>query len=390
MPSRLPFGIRLNFDRWLLIFVFALIAIGVPTVYSSSHQWAYSAYDDAMFFLKRQMMWAVIGTVGMLMASQFPYAKLQRLSVPLALGIMFILLLVLVFGALTNGARRWLTDNASIQPSEWAKLIVIIYVSHWLTKRHSRLNTIVDGFIPFLFIIGVSAGLIALQPDLSTSIVIVTTAMGMFFIAGAPLSQFGTLGGIMAALVFALLVSEPWRVARFMRFLEPLKDRTGDGYQIYQMLIALSNGGLTGNGFGTLSKTVEYLPASHTDAIFAVIGNDFGFVGCAVIVVLFAFLTWRCMTIALNAPDLFGRLLGMGIALWIGVQALLNIASATSTVPFTGIPLPFISLGGSALVAEMTGIGILLNIALSAPRVHQPNARMAASVGRPAAPAHAE
>jgi cell division protein FtsW len=376
--------LRLNLDYRLIIYVFILLGIGLPMVFSASHLLAYRDYNDALYFFQRQAMWAVIGLVAMFVVSQIPYRVYQYFSVPLAFGMLAVLALVDIFGSLTNGARRWALEG-SVQPSELAKLVVIIYVGHWLTSRRNRLSNILDGYLPFLLIVGVSAGLIALQPDLSTAIVLVVTAMAMFFAAGAPILQIiGTLFAVVG-IGATMLYTVRWRMARLLIFIDPLKDKTGDGFQIYQMLLAMSSGGLTGHGFASLTGTVGYLPASHTDAIFAVVGNDFGFIGCTLVIILYALLAWRGMAIAQNAADQFGRILAVGISVWLASQALLNIASATASVPFTGIPLPFISLGGSALVSEMIGIGILLNIALSAPRVRQPNARMAASLGRPAA-----
>jgi len=389
MSAILRWRPRLSFDLPLLLLVAALIGIGLPTVFSASNAFIFYGTNDTMYFLKRQLGFVALGVIALAFFSQFNYRWLRFPALAALAGIMGVLGVLRLFAGTTNGAVRWVMDG-SIQPSEWAKPIVIVYVSYWLSLRRDMLHRWMDGFWPFMFMIGLSALLILAQPDLSTAIVIIATALAMFFVAGAPLSQLLVLTMMAAGMGAYMMWAESWRLARLLRFMDPLADSSGDHYQAYQIILALGNGGLTGNGFSSLFSTVGFVPVSHTDAIFAVIGNDFGMLGCVLVIVLFSALIWQGMSVALNAPDLFGRLIGIGITSWFGVQAFLNMASVTSLIPFTGIPLPFISLGGSALVTEMAAVGILLNISSMTPRVHKANARMASSVSRPAYPARGQ
>jgi cell division protein FtsW len=360
-------GARWNLDFKLFAIVAVLTAIGLPMVLSASHLLSYRDYGQSTYFLQRQGMWVPIGFAVMFIFSRIPYMFWRRVSILLMAATVLTLIGVLAFAAVNNGARRWLSDG-SVQPSEVAKLITIIYVGHWLASRKDKLARVSYGLIPFYVIVGGVAGLVIIQPDLSTAIVLVLTALAMFFVAGAPVGQLLLSSVSLSSVAGSMLVMYvPWRVTRLLIFMDPLKDKTGEGYQIYQMLLAMGSGGWTGNGFSSLTGTIGYLPASHTDAIFAVIGNDFGIVGCTVVVLLFVLLVRRGLLIAEHAPEAFGNLLATGITVWLISQALLNVASTTASIPFTGIPLPFISFGGSALVTAMAGIGVLLNISTYRP-----------------------
>lgn len=353
---------RAGFDYKLIAIVAALLGIGLPMVFSASHLLAYRDFGNAAYFLQRQGLWLAIGLAVMLLFSLIPYAFWQRVSIPLMLLTMATLGGLLAFAAINHGARRWLSEG-SFQPSEVAKLVTIIYMAHWLASRKDQLQHISYGLIPFYLIVGGVAGLVMMQPDLSTAIVLLAAALAMFFVAGAPIGQLLLSSVVLGGLVGGgLILMVPWRMSSLLIFLDPLKDRTGEGYQIYQMLLAMSSGGLTGNGFSSLTGTIGYLPASHTDAIFAVIGNDFGIIGCTFVVILYTLLARQGLSIAERAPNAFGHLLATGITVWLIGQAFLNIASTTASIPFTGIPLPFISFGGSALVSALAGVGVLLNI----------------------------
>jgi cell division protein FtsW len=345
-------------------------------VFSASHLLAYRVYDDATYFLQKQLVWVGVGFATMFVFSQIPYTFWRRVSIVLMVGTIAVLSALLALASVNNGARRWLSEG-SFQPSEVAKLVTIIYVGHWLNSRKSQLSHVTYGLIPFYIIVGGVAGLVISQPDLSTAIVVVVAALAMFFVAGAPLLQlFVSTIGVSGVAVGFLVFLVPWRLQRLLIFIDPLRDKSGEGYQIYQMLLALGSGGWTGNGFSSLTGTIGYLPASHTDAIFAVVGNDFGLIGCSFVILMFVLLARRGLLIAERAPDAFGNMLATGITVWLASQALLNIASTTSSIPFTGIPLPFISFGGSALVSAMAGIGVLLNIGRYRP------ARAAKETGR--------
>jgi cell division protein FtsW len=367
---------RLNYDFRLVAIVSILLGIGLPMVFSASHLLAYRVYDDATYFLQKQLVWVGVGFATMFVFSQIPYTFWRRVSIVLMVGTIAVLAALLALASVNNGARRWLSEG-SFQPSEVAKLVTIIYVGHWLNSRKSQLSHVTYGLIPFYFIVGGVAGLVISQPDLSTAIVVVAAALAMFFVAGAPLLQlFVSTIGVSAVAVGFLVFLVPWRLQRLLIFIDPLRDKSGEGYQIYQMLLAMGSGGWTGNGFSSLTGTIGYLPASHTDAIFAVVGNDFGLIGCSFVILMFVLLARRGLLIAERAPDAFGNMLATGITVWLASQALLNIASTTSSIPFTGIPLPFISFGGSALVSAMAGIGVLLNIGRYRP------ARAANATGR--------
>lgn len=367
---------RLNYDFRLVAIVSILLGVGLPMVFSASHLLAYRVYDDATYFLQKQLVWVGVGFATMFVFSQIPYTFWRHVSIVLMVGTIAVLGALLALASVNNGARRWLSEG-SFQPSEVAKLVTIIYVGHWLTSRKSQLSHVTYGLIPFYFIVGGVAGLVISQPDLSTAIVVVAAALAMFFVAGAPLLQlFVSTIAVSGVAVGFLVFLVPWRLQRLLIFVDPLRDKSGEGYQIYQMLLAMGSGGWTGNGFSSLTGTIGYLPASHTDAIFAVVGNDFGLIGCSFVILMFVLLARRGLLIAERAPDAFGNMLATGITVWLASQALLNIASTTSSIPFTGIPLPFISFGGSALVSAMAGIGVLLNIGRYRP------ARAAKETGR--------
>ena len=270
--------------------------------------------------------------------------------------------LVLVIGDVRFGGQRWLF-NGSVQPSELSKLAIIIYIADWLSSKGEQIRKVSYGLVPFAILLGVSTGLIVLQRDLGTAILIATTALTMFFIAGGNLWQMllsGILGG---GTLYLLITRSAYRMARLTAFLDPLNsDPLGNGYQIRQILIALGSGGLTGLGLGASRQKFGYIPASHTDGIFAILGEELGLIGALVVIGLFGFLAYRGFRIALAAPDSFGTVLASGITCSLIFQAIINIGVVTASLPFTGIPLPFISFGGSSLVITMAGTGLLLAV----------------------------
>jgi cell division protein FtsW len=275
---------------------------------------------------------------------------------------LLLLVLVLLVGDERFGGQRWLF-NGSIQPSELGKLAIIIYIADWLSSKGEQIRRVSYGLIPFAILLGVITGLIVLQRDLGTAILISTTALAMFFIAGGNLVQIllsGILGG---GTLYFLITSSPYRMARMTAFLDPLNsDPLGNGYQIRQILIALGSGGLTGLGLGASRQKFGYIPASHTDGIFAILGEELGLIGVLTVIGLFAFFAYRGFRIALAAPDAFGVVLASGITCSLVFQAIINVGVVTASLPFTGIPLPFISFGGSSLVISMASIGLLLAV----------------------------
>ena len=350
-----------GFDVALVLAVATLLAVGLIMVYSTTYALGFRLYANPNFFLVRQGMWVVVGVAALLVMTRVRYTGWQRISVLVMAGMLLLLAALLIFGGERFGGRRWFFGG-SVQPSELAKLAVVIYIADWLSSKGEQIRDVTYGLIPFAILIGVVTGLILLQPDFSTSMLIAATAFAMFFVAGAEVKQLAIsflVGGLALAI---LILQAPYRLERIAVFLDPMSDPSEDGYQIVQTLRALVRGGVTGQGLGNSQQKLGALPAAHTDAIFAVLGEELGLVGGLVVIGLFAILAYRGFRIAQNAPDTFGMMLATGITAWLAFQALINIAVVTSTMPFTGIPLPFISFGGSSLVTSMAGVGLLLNI----------------------------
>ena len=350
-----------RYDYLLIIVMVALLIVGLMMVYSATFALGYQLYGQPAYFFIRQALWMGLGLIAMIITARIEYHTWRTWSIPIMAGALLLLGLVLAVGSDRFGGQRWLLKG-SVQPSELAKLAVIIYIADWLSSKGPRIRRVTYGLIPFAILLGFVTGLIMLQPDFSTAVLIATTAVGMFFIAGGDLWQM-IASGILGGTTFALLITRSeYRMARITSFLNPLGDHLGSNYQIRQILIALGSGGITGLGLGASRQKFGYIPASHTDGIFAILGEELGLVGCLVVIALFAFLAYRGFRVAMVAPDAFGTVLAGGITCSLIVQALINIAVVTATAPFTGIPLPFISFGGSSLVISMTGVGLLLAI----------------------------
>ncbi len=349
-------------DYLLVVTVAALLIIGLMMIYSATFALGYQLHDQPTYFFIRQMLWLGIGILVLIIFAHAEYHTWQRFSVPLMLLNLALLGLVLLVGQTHFGAQRWLL-NGSIQPSELSKLIIVIYIAAWLSSKGEQIRKVSYGLVPFAILLGVIVGLVVLQQDLSTAILIGVTALAMFFIAGGNLLQI-TASGILGGGTLVLLISRsPYRLARIASFLDPLNgDPLGDGYQIRQILIALGSGGITGLGLGASRQKFGYIPASHTDGIFAILGEELGLIGCLVVIGLFAFLAYRGFRIALAAPDAFGTILASGLTCGLIFQAIVNVGVITASLPFTGIPLPLISFGGSSLVVTMASIGLLLAV----------------------------
>lgn len=359
----------------------ALLTIGIDMVFSASFVVAHNSpqYGSATYFLTRQALWAGLGLAAMIAMARIDYRRWHGLSILLMSWAVFMLMAVLwtPLGQSEYGAQRWLRlGPISLQPSEFAKLAVIIYFADWLSGKGAQVRNLTYGSVPFALLLSLVAGLVLLQPDLGTALVIVATAVGLFFIAGANLVHFGSglvLGG--AALVL-LVAGAGYRAQRLAAFLNPEKDPLGIGWHTIQSQIALGSGGLWGVGLGASRQKFYYLPSAHTDAIFAVIGEELGLVGALGVLALVGLFAYGGFRIALAAADPFGGLLAAGVTWWIVLQALLNIAVVLALVPFTGVPLPFVSAGGSALVVSLAGVGLLLSVSrhrgsrLSSPQEH--------------------
>jgi cell division protein FtsW len=266
-------------------------------------------------------------------------------------------------GVERNGARRWLELGPfTLQPSEFAKLAVIIYISAWLSARRENLNQLSLGLVPFVLMVSVVGGLVIVEPDMGTAVIIVLTTSTLFFVAGAPLTHLMLLIASGGVVTYVMVLAQEYRLDRISSFVSPDSDPQGTGFHILQLLIALGSGGATGLGWGVSRQKFFYVPGAHTDGVFAIIGEEVGFVGLMGVLALFAFFLYRGLKATVSSRDQFGMLLGVGIVSWIGYQTLINIGGITRSIPLTGVPLPFLSYGGSALIAVMAAAGVLLSI----------------------------
>jgi cell division protein FtsW len=339
--------------------VAALVAVGLMMVYSTTSNMGYHQHGDQAHFVKRQLLWLGIGVVALITAGWLDYRHWMKFSILIMAGTI-LLLIALVIIPTENG--RLLIGN-SVSPAELAKLAVVIYIGHWLSSKGEHLRRLPYGLLPFTIMVGIIAGLVMAQPDISEAMVIVLVAVSMFFLAGAHIRQFviGTVGGIAA---FVLVVRElPTAIARLEPFFKYWKDPLNStNFQLKQGLTALGSGGLLGLGPGNGRMKYFWLPAAHTDSVFAIVGEELGLLGCLGLIALFVVVAYRGFHLARNAPDSFGSLLAAGLTCWIAFQAMVNILVVTGTIPYTGIALPFISVGGSSLVTCMVGIGIMISI----------------------------
>jgi cell division protein FtsW len=348
-------------DYVLLIAVAALLLFGMVMVFSTTFDWSYQETSNPLSIFWRQVLWVGLGVLGMFALSRVDYMWWRWLAVPLMGLALALLILVLIFGSVNFGAQRTFF-NGSLQPSEPAKLAIIIYIAAWLSSKGAKVRQVTYGLIPFGVLIGLIASLIVLQPDFGTAILIVLTSAAMFFIAGADLLQLG-IGCLVATGTFYVLISKSTHGAtRVSQFLEAWKDPSATSHHVQQALVALGSGGLFGRGLGVSYQKFGYLPAPHTDSVFAVLGEELGLAGCLIVVALFALVAQRGFKIAQEARDPFGAVLAAGLTCWLIFQALINIAVVIGIIPFTGIPLPFLSLGGSAMVSALLAVGLLLSV----------------------------
>lgn len=344
-------------DFILLAVVILLSLFGILFVYDASVIEAYRSFSDKFFFVKQQLVWTMIGLFLAFTLSLVPYQVYKKFGVWFFILSIFLLIIVLLpmFGTKTLGAKRWISlGSMRLQPAELTKLALVMYLASFLEKKRN--------FAQISVIVAVVAGLVMLEPDLGTTVVLSSIAAGMYFLSGAPLLSFVILGvaGILMGSLF-ILTSE-YRKARVETFLNPMQDPLGASYHIRQVLIALGSGGILGLGIGKSRQKYAYIPAATTDSIFAIIAEEIGFLGSLIIIFLFFTFIIRAFRIAKRAPDSFGQLLAGGIAVWLSVQTLLNLATMVALVPLTGVPLPFISYGGSSTVTNLAGVGVLLNI----------------------------
>ncbi len=353
-----------NIDYTFLAVVIMLLAYGLIMMFSASSATAHYRMDDTFYFIKRQALWAVIGLAGMYVVSKIPYKVYYKLALPL-LGIAGVLLLLVLtpLGVESNGAQRWLGFGSfTFQPSEIAKFAIIIFLAKSLSDNKDMLEKFWSGFVIYLGVVGIIAGLVLLEPHMSGAMIIAGIGLVMLFAAGAKLSHIFALLPVGALGVAAMIIAAPYRMKRFTAFLDPFADPLETGFQAVQSLYAIGSGGLFGLGLGQSRQKFLYLPEPQNDFIFSIICEELGFFGALLVIILFAVLIWKGIQIAINAPDAFSSLLVTGITAMIGIQVVLNIAVVTSSIPNTGVPLPFFSYGGTSLCFVLCGMGIILNV----------------------------
>lgn len=353
-------------NKSLLIAVLALVVIGLVTIASAGVFYGETRFGDDYFFLKRQLIGVSIGFVALFAFQYIDYHLWRRLAFPLFVVTLLSLVAVLIpgIGDRVYGASRWLSIGPfSFQPSEMAKLSFVLYLAAWFSRRDRTMaGDFLDDLVPFLIVLGLLGFLILKQPDTGTFGLIFLISVAVYFIAGAKISHLvGLFAAGMTTLAILIKVA-PYRLQRFLVFMNPDFDPKGAGYQINQALIAIGSGGLFGLGLGLSRQKFNYLPEPVTDSIFAIFSEEWGFFVSVLLIGLFVFVAWQGLRIARYAPDDFGRYAAAGIVAWVVFQAFINIAAATALIPLTGIPLPFVSYGGTSIVFLMAAMGILIRI----------------------------
>lgn len=352
-------------DYWLMASIFGLLAIGIVMVYSAGSVLGFHDYGDPFYFVKRQLLFAVLGLIAMFLTMNLDYRGLRKYA-KLGLIVCFALLIIVLIpgiGVVRGGARSWLgISSFGIQPSEFMKLGMILFLSFWLSKEDYRITHFTRGLLPPLGVICLAFGLIMLQPDLGTGTVMFGAALLIVFTAGARIKHLAGLALIGVFAFVGLILAAPYRLQRITAFLDPWSDPLGAGYQIIQSLYAIGPGGLAGLGLGMSRQKYSYVPEPQTDFIFSILAEELGFIGGLAVLLLFLILIWRGMRIAMTIDDTFGSLLAVGIVGMVGVQVVINIGVVIGLMPVTGITLPLISYGGSSLTLMLTALGILLNL----------------------------
>jgi cell division protein FtsW len=355
---------------FLLIPVALLVIIGLGAILSASSVVGLRETGDGLFYFKRQIAWLVVGVVGMVVAAFVPLRWWKKLALPLYLLTVALLVAVLFLGVQVNGATRWLiVGPVSVQPSEIAKLATVVMLATVVSRREMSMVRYRDFFAPVAATIGLVGGLVMGQPDLGTALLISAGAFAVLAASAVPLRHVIGTGIAASGVAFALAVSSPYRWARVTGFLDLHSDPLGNSYQAVQGLVALGTGGLWGVGLGASRARWSFLPNAHTDFVFAILGEETGLVGSLAIVTMFAAFTVAGTLIALRCADRFGRLLAVGITTWLSAQAIVNIGGVIGLLPITGVPLPFVSSGGSALVVSLVGVGALVSVARHAPAI---------------------
>jgi cell division protein FtsW len=354
-----------SYDLVLLFLTLALIGIGLVMLYSSSSIMAQERFGDSMYFVKRQIVFALLGLGVLIVSKNLPYVLYRRL-VYVILGVTLLSLIIVLLpqvGHRVGGARRWLRFGPiSIQPAEFAKLALIIYISYSVAKKKERLRELSVGYAPHLLVSAVFIGLVVMQPDLGTAITFAVLTFLLLFVAGVRLRYLLATGFAVVPLLALAIAQKGYRWERFLAFLNPWRDPSDTSFQLLHSLLALGSGGPLGVGLGSGQQKLFYLPEPHTDFILAVIGEETGIFGISIVLLLYALLIYKGVKIALRAPERFGTYLAFGLTLAVGLQAFINSAVVMGLLPTKGLPLPFISYGGSSLITNLLAMGILMNI----------------------------
>jgi len=354
-----------SFDKTLFITVISLIIFGILMIYSASSIWANYKFNDSLHFVKQQTLFATMGLVLMIIISKIDY-KFYYKKANLILTICIILLVLVLIpgiGSVRNGSRSWFgIGSLGVQPSEAAKLGLIIFTSKYLNNSNKFLKSYKQGVFPILFIVFIFFGLIMLQPDMGTGVILFVSIVALLFVSGVNMKFFFILGGLGILGVIVLVIIAPYRMDRITSFVNPWKDPLGTGFQIIQSLYAIGPGGLLGRGYGNSIQKHFYLPEPQTDFIFSIITEEFGIIGAIIVIGLFIELLYRGIKISLNTKDKFSKYLSFGMTFQIIFQACLNLMVVSGMIPVTGVTLPFLSYGGSSLLVSMASIGIILNI----------------------------
>ncbi|MEJ2639761.1 MAG: putative lipid II flippase FtsW [Desulfosarcinaceae bacterium] len=358
----------LSYDTKLLFCVLFLVGVGIVMVFSSSSALALKQYDTSYYFLKRQTLFSLLGICALVVLSHVPYRLYRLLTYPILLAAIVLLLMVQFsgLGVSAGGARRWLDLGAfSFQPSELARLALVIYLAYSLSKKQAQIRRLSVGFVPHVLVLGIFTALLLAQPDFGSVVIFATITWFLMFVGGVPLRW---LIGFLLPLVplgYFYMMAAPYRVRRLLSFLDPWQYPADAGYQTIHSLMAFGSGGIVGTGIGKGVQKLFYLPESHTDFIFSVIGEELGLVGVWFIIALYAVLFWRGVRIARTCEDPFGALLAIGITISIGLQVVINMGVTLGLLPTKGLTLPFLSYGGTSLLLNMGAIGILMNIAMT-------------------------
>lgn len=355
---------RMVHDRWLFMTTGLLVVGGLLMVGSASHYLAMSLGQSPWHYLLRHSVYVVLGIGALAAAMRFPYRRLDDLRLVLAVsGVTVVALAAVLAMPSAGGARRWFPLGiASVQPSEVAKLAIILLMAFVLSRKETQVNELWVVPLPCLSVTGLMAALVAVEPDLGSAVMLALLAGVMLFVAGLRWRFIGAAAGLGVVGVLAAILLEPYRLQRVRTFLDPASDLQGAGFQLWQSLIAVGNGGVAGVGLGQGQQKAYFLPAAHTDFIFSVIGEEFGLVGTAVLLLAFSLLFWRGMRAAVKAPDRFGFYLALGATTLLVLQGLIHMGVCLGMLPTKGLPLPFISWGGSSLIVSMAAMGWLLNV----------------------------